>query len=31
MITGSDSHQDKDAISIFSPARQFSEVREALK
>jgi sarcosine oxidase subunit beta len=32
MITGSDSHQDKDAISIFSPARQFSgSFSEALK
>jgi sarcosine oxidase subunit beta len=31
MITGSASHQDKAAIDIFSPARPFSEVREALK
>jgi sarcosine oxidase subunit beta len=31
MITGSDSRQDEDAISIFSPARQFSIVQETLK
>ena len=31
MITGSESPQDADAITIFSPARQFSEDHEALK
>ena len=31
MITGNESRQDKDAIDIFSPGRQFAEAREALK
>lgn len=30
-LTGSVSPQDKDAVTIFSPARQFSQVRETFK